>query len=948
MKFIYVASGFALVLWFFDAFISYMFFPEKDLISHIFMPNSYNLIKRMESILLLFGLGLYAQSLMNKLLEREEKLKKLVERQKSISKLGYIALSEDIKKLMQKAVMQIEEVLNANHVGIFIPCKEDKYVLECSVGFLKEDIFNLEIPANTPTSITEAEIKKFGKNWQKYKIKSGINIPIKGKNCFGILGVYFDREKFLDEGEISFLKAVSALLTEACEIHINKESLMESENRYKQLVELSPDAIIVHNKGKIIFANSATLKMFKATKPEDIVGKDVLSFVHPEYISLVKKRIAYQQRTGKPVPLYEEKLVRLDGEVFFAEVAATPIIFDGKPSSLVMVREITERKKQEEKIRRLNHVHAVLSNINSAIIRIRDKGELLREACRIAVEEGRLLFAWISVNKRGCLEPYIFFGKEEGFIEKIVNLKKKGVHIPELSEENLFICNDIYNSEMAEEWKEEALKRGYKSMLSIPVYVRNEFVYKCNFYSDTIDFFDSDEIKLFEEMIADLSLAIDYIDKEGEIFKLTYYDSLTELPNRYMLKNLINHALPRIRRAGRLLAIVCLDIDDFKKINDSMGHSFGDKLLQAIAERLKNLVREGDVVARMSGDEFCLMLSDIAQLDDISLIIFKLMEEFSKPVQVGDREVYITISAGISVFPTDGEDEETLLKNATVALHDAKKETGNSYNFFTKEIDERATREYLLELELRHALDRNELYLNYQPIIDINTKRVVGVEALVRWQSSSIGFVSPGEFIPIAERTGLIVNIGEWILQESIKQLSEWNEKGIGPFRMAINISAKQILKKDFVPNLLKMIESYKIQPEQIELELTETEFIERSEVTLNALNEIRMYGIRVAIDDFGTGYSSLGYLINFPVDIIKIDIIFTRQMIDRKEYASVVKTIINMAHSMNMDVIAEGIESEAQLEFLRRNGCKYAQGYLFSPPVDPRKIEEMFNVQED
>jgi len=947
MKLIYAVIATAAALWIFDAYINSLFHPEKNFIDHLINPSFYTLIKRFESILLILILGLYAQHLLNKLYEREKKLKKLVERQKVLSNLGYIALSENLKMLMEKTVEEVRDVLEADYVGIFSPCTDRECILNTCEGFEKVDILNMKIPVKTPAFVKEEDIKKFGEIWKKYEIKEGINIPIVGDECFGILGVYFKKSRKLDEGDINFLKAACTILAEACEVQKNKESLKESEHRYKQLVELSPDAIVVHSQGKIVFANSATLKMFRAEKPEDIVGKNVLSFVHPEYLNAVKKRIEFQQRMGKPVPLYEEKLVRLDGEVFYAEVAAAPIVFEGKSSSLVIIRDITERKLQEERIKRLNHVYAILSNINSAIIRIRDRDELLKEACRITVEEGKLPLSWVGINESGNIKPYIYYGKVNGLFEKVKGLKKMGISIPELEEDKTFVCNDIENSNIDRRWKEILLKMNFKSLLSMPVYVRNKLICKCNFYSDTKDFFHSEEIKLFEEMIADLSLALDYIEKEGEIFKLTYYDSLTGLPNRFMLKNLINHALPRIKRANRYLAVVCIDIDDFKKINDSMGHSFGDKLLKEVANILKSTVREGDIVARISGDEFCIVLSDIGKIDDISLVLYKLIDKFSRPVSIEGKDVYISISAGISVFPNDGEDEETLLKNATTALHNAKKEIGNSYRFFTKEIDQKATREYLIELGLRDAVRKKELYLHYQPIVDITSNKVTGIEALLRWNSSSLGFVSPGEFIPIAEKTGIIVDIGNWVLRKAVEQLKQWNDKGLGQVRMAINISAKQITRNDFVPQLINILETNKILPEQIELELTETEFIETSKATIDALNEIRMHGIRVAIDDFGTGYSSLGYLINFPVDTIKIDILFTRQMVEKQEYASVVKTIIDMAHSMNMEVIAEGIETEYQLEFLRKHGCKYAQGYIFSPPRPPEEIENLLINQE-
>lgn len=423
---------------------------------------------------------------------------------------------------------------------------------------------------------------------------------------------------------------------------------------------------------------------------------------------------------------------------------------------------------------------------------------------------------------------------------------------------------------------------------------------------------------------------------------LVNHDTLTTLPNRTLFSDRLNQALAGAHRRKRIVAILCLDLDRFKNINDTLGHAMGDLLLQTVAGRLMDCVREDDTVARLGGDEFVFLLDEISRPEDVGKIAKKILESFSEPMLLKGHELFITTSIGISLYPSDGETSEALLKNADTAMYRAKEQGRNNYQLFAAEMNVK-TVEYLnLETHLRYALELKELTLCYQPMIASETGRLTGMEVLLRWNHSELGVIPPSEFIPIAEETGLIGQIGLWVLQTACAQNKAWQRAGFAPFRVSVNLSARQFDNKTLSEKVRHVLEETELDPIYLGLELTEGIIMKNPEVAIETLRAFQSLGIEISIDDFGTGYSSLNYLKRFPVNTLKIDKSFVQDISNDPDDAAIIKAVIAMGHSLNLKIVAEGVETVAQLDFLRTMQCDFIQGYLFSRPLSSAAITDL------
>ncbi len=441
---------------------------------------------------------------------------------------------------------------------------------------------------------------------------------------------------------------------------------------------------------------------------------------------------------------------------------------------------------------------------------------------------------------------------------------------------------------------------------------------------------ESGNVRYFISMFQDIT---DQKEVNDHIYMLAHFDALTMLPNRQLMSDRIDHAVERARRQEQMLALLFVDLDQFKKINDTLGHGAGDRLLAVAAKRLMNCVRTSDTVARLGGDEFAILLEDIDEPADIERIGEKVLKEIAMPIELEGREWYIGASIGISMFPKDGNDLSSLLKNADTAMYRAKHEGRNRLCFFDETMAEQAALRLTLETALRLALERQAFTLHYQPQIDIASGKTVGVEALIRWQRDGT-LVSPAEFIPLAEETGLIVPMGQWMIATACREILQLTrELGYG-LRLAVNISAREIVSPSFLDDLRAILERTGMPAHWLELEITESIAMHDITKTATLLKNVSALGMTIAIDDFGTGHSSLAYLKQLPVDYLKIDRTFVRDIPGDKEDSAIVRTIITMSRTLDVQVIAEGVETEEQLEFLRQEGCDLAQGYYLSKPI--------------
>ena len=415
---------------------------------------------------------------------------------------------------------------------------------------------------------------------------------------------------------------------------------------------------------------------------------------------------------------------------------------------------------------------------------------------------------------------------------------------------------------------------------------------------------------------------------------LAHHDTLTDLPNRILLQDRLSQAIELARRQGRQLAVMFLDLDQFKHINDSLGHAVGDQLLRSVTQRLVGCVRHSDTISRQGGDEFVLLLPYIEHAEDAALSAQKMLTALALPHHIDRHDLHISVSIGISIYPDDGQDAETLIKSADTAMYYAKDNGRNNYKFFEQKMNARAVQRQSIEAGLRRALERQEFVLYYQPKVDLDSGIIVGVEALIRWQHPERGLLLPNQFVPIAEECGLILPMGRWVLREACLQARAWLQAGLPPITVAVNTSALEFRAKDFLHNLRTTLEDTHLDPRYLELELTESVLMRDAESTDSVLHALADLGVKLAIDDFGTGYSSLSYLRQFPIDSLKIDQSFVNQMTSNPDDAAIVSTVISMGKSLKQRVIAEGVETSEQYAFLLAQDCDEGQGFYFCHPM--------------
>jgi diguanylate cyclase (GGDEF)-like protein/PAS domain S-box-containing protein len=623
---------------------------------------------------------------------------------------------------------------------------------------------------------------------------------------------------------------------------------------------------------------------------------------------------------------------------------------DGDVIGLAAVGEdITDRRQAEARIAYLNRIYAVLSGINTLIVRVPDRAELFRDACRVATTQGGFPLAMMGMVDRGAKK--IVTVALEGQDPRVVAGIKAILAVSDGSVNTMVeeairtkapaIANDS-QSDPRVAFREKHRELGCGSMVVLPLIVAGEVAGVLALYAREKQFFHEEEMKLLSELAGDIGFAIDHIDTRERLDFLAYYDALTGLANRNLFLDRLAQHMRSAATSGRQLGLLLIDLERFKNINDTLGQAAGDALLRQVADWLRQTVGDADLLTRFSADHFAVVLPNVRHEDEVGRQVERTLDAFiSHPFHLNDEEFRIAAKIGIALFPHDGTDAGTLFKHAEVALKKAKV-GGDRYLFYAQRMTETVAGRLTLENQLRGALDREEFVLHYQPKVNVATGQLAGAEALIRWNDPATGLVPPARFIPILEETGLIHEVGRWALHRAIGDYLGWIRAGLAAVRIAVNVSPQQLGHRDFVAEIKLVVGADPATAAGLELEITESMVMQDFKHNIVSLHAIRALGVCVAIDDFGTGFSSLSYLAKLPVDTLKIDRSFIIDMNVGDEGSALVATIIGLAHALKLKVVAEGVETSEQLRLLRSLHCDEFQGFLFGNPVP----EEIFRAK--
>ena len=732
-----------------------------------------------------------------------------------------------------------------------------------------------------------------------------------------------------------------------------EQNLRVSESRFRQMAQSVDDVFFLRNldSTQIYYISPAYERIWGRTcKSLYSNPSSWAESIHPDDRERVLAQFAKHPGTDFD---FDMRIVRADGDVRWIHTRGYPILdVAGHPYRFAgLASDITKRKQDELKIRHLNRVYAVHSQITALTVRVREREQLFRAACRIAVEAGAFKMAWIGVIDPKTLDGEVVAwsgGKEDYFARIRLTARENAPESDEPASRALrlstpAICNDVATDKSLGPLRERLLARGYKSVACFPLSMAGRTGAVLTLYAAEPHAFDEEETHLLLELASNLSFALEHVAKQERLDYLAYYDDLTGLAKRGLF---LERVAQYIRSAGggeHKLALGLIDLERFKNINLTHGRAAADSFLKQVADWLATRFGDVNLLARVGADHFAIVLPELVDAHGLERWISASMEDLSKhSFSLDDSAFHIAAKVGVSLFPDDGADADTLFRNAEAALAKAKV-TGDRHLFYAERMTATVTGRLNLENQLREAIDKNQFVLHYQPKISFASGKITGVEALIRWNDPRTGITLPGKFIPMLEQTGLIHEVGQWALRKVLEDHLRLHKAGLPPIRIAANVSALQLRSHSFLDELRHTLNTDEYSAAALELEITESLIMDNVGLSIDRLQAIRALGVTIAIDDFGTGFSSLSYLSRLAVDTLKIDRSFITDMTTGQQGRILVSAIINLAHSLKLNVVAEGVETIEQSNLLRALGCDEFQGYFFSKPLPVEAFEARF-----
>jgi diguanylate cyclase (GGDEF)-like protein/PAS domain S-box-containing protein len=812
------------------------------------------------------------------------------------------------------------------------------------LGYPREEMLEMGPQDLLPVSRADLE-RSYDDLIANPSLTSGMNTHYRCRD--GTLLPFESTRRVLRSGDTYIIAAISRDIRDRIAA---ETALRESNERFNTAVRATSDVIWDLNLiTESLWWNENFTKVFGY--PREDVDRTVKSWydaTHPDDRDRVEAGMRRLIASGGESWSDEYRFRRRDGS--YAEVLDRGhVIRDGAGKAVRMIgamEDVTSRKEGEEKMRKQALQQRLIAEFGQWVLASTGVADVLNRAVELV--SATLKADYCNVLELDTDGKQLLFKAAAGWPAEWVGQRTVAVRPGNriefaLSHREPVITQDYEDKEEETRFSPSPLLQfGVRSGVEVPIFGTAGTFGILSAHALKPRRFGEDDLSFLQSVANILALAIERKGAEERLAYLAQFDALTALPNRHLFHDRLLQTMAQGRRSGNPMAVLYIDLDRFKLVNDTQGHGAGDKLLKEAAARLTQCIRSGDTMGRFGGDEFGAVLSDLAKPGDASIVAQKMIDALARPFDLDGHETYVTASVGITLFPADSEEAGALIMNADTAMYRAKEQGRNTYQYFTREMNERALARMQVEAALRRALERREFLLHYQPKVNLENGVICGFEALLRWQHPERGMVSPVEFIPVLEDAGLIVPVGEWVMREVCRQIQAWKSSGLSVPPVAVNLSARQFLQKDLEATVRLILRESAVDPSLIQFELTESLLMKEPEAAARTLRGLKESGVRISVDDFGTGYSSLAYLKRFPIDALKIDHAFIRDVTTNPEDAAIAVAIIGLAHSLKLKVVAEGVETEGQLNFLSMHACDEMQGYYFSRPVPPSECEAM------